>query len=228
MVAYVDDPVYLDRQGYVSPNNQVPPIDDTDMVTTGYCHTHNLYDAWTFKVPLQKGPRFYTTSEYDPYICKHYNIDNAPDVANDRQTFKGMLLFTGNMGSVFANNTPFGDLYFTYTIEFSDIGSVPTQGVGDSPSFTLDEKRTMKLIDKMKQLELKQKRSSELKSILKKEQQEIKSFPSIHTVEHKVDPSSLYNMVAVVDAQEAAPGPVHELVFSDRDSEDGLVTVQRD
>jgi len=44
----------------------------------------------------------------------------------------------------------------------------------------------------------------------------IEDFPAIPVVEHKVAPTSLHNMLAGIEAQEAAPGPVHEFVPSDQ------------
>jgi len=187
---------------------------------------------------LRSDKRYYCSNEYQPFLSQHYIADGDPDGAEDRLCFKGILMVTGNMGADadFKANTIFGDVYLRYTIELSDIGSNPSAPI-TGLSLTRSEKRVSKLLDQMRALEIKQSKHDDLKSILKHPMPSGRnkdfiasqsSFPAVDIVEHKVSKLSLHNMLSVVDAQEAAPGPVNEFVPSDQDSEDGLVTVQRE
>lgn len=235
MISYADDPTYLDRQGYTGPLlNQVPQILDPDIINLAGTKTKTLYDNWTWRVPIDtRGDRFYINNEYDPYNAQHYVIDNLPDNAEDRQCFKGIINYSGYVTGTVTLPLTIGDMYMRYSIELSDIGCLPdtSDGPFPTPLLTRSEKKMFKMMEQMRMLDSKVS-SGDLKSILKKpghvvELQDVKvkldgevMFPPISVVEHKVDAHSVHNMLATVDAQEAAPGPVHETGVLDRVSDD--------
>jgi len=131
VLSYFPDVDYLEGQGY---SGTAPFVEEADLVTSSNTVTVPYYRDYTMNVPIlvnRTAPKYFTRNEYTATNVG-YNLDNAGDTGEDRQTFQGMVIVSGSTGGA-ANGYLWGDLYLSYTIHLGDIAEPATTAIDPAP-----------------------------------------------------------------------------------------------
>jgi len=119
VLAYFPDVDYLEGVGY---SGTTPFVAEADLVKSSSTVTIPFYRDFNYVAPVmvnRSAPRFFTRNEYSG-TSNGYVLDGVNDVANDRQTFEGMVVVSGSVGGA-SPGFLWGDIYLDYTIELGDL-----------------------------------------------------------------------------------------------------------
>lgn len=155
-IAYFSDIDYPESIGYTGVK---PLFVDQDLVVMSNCKTFPLYENFKYNVPITKAQtalRYFLRNEYTSGSnTSRFSFDNASDVADDRQSYQGMLAINGFTNTGDNAGTVLGDVYMTYSLELSEMGGNPS-AAAQPPGVSRRHKLAKSLVSEFKNLELKE------------------------------------------------------------------------
>jgi len=132
MLGFSSDVDWLEGLSY---SGSTAFITESDISRLSNCKSFPVYEDFVYNMPVMQNlttKNFYTRNEYTTATFR-YVLDSAGDLSEDRASFQGMGMITGNPGGA-AIGTVYGDLYLTYSLVLGELGQNARVATTPGPS----------------------------------------------------------------------------------------------